>query len=136
MGMYTELVLKCRVRDTTPDGIKEVLRHMFGNNVEPETLPEHPFFKSPRWSLLGKCSSYYHHPEALSGIFESSNDWGDMYIFSRSDLKNYDNEIALFVDWITPYVDGYGKACIGWEWYEEDEAPTLIFVEVKYNENI
>jgi hypothetical protein len=129
MGMYTELVLKCEIKETAPEEVKEVLRYMFDNDgdYELDETPEHPFFKTPRWNSIGSCSSFYHHPKAVSNIYEND---GMMYIFNRSDLKNYDNEISLFVDWVTPYIDGYGKVCIGWEWYEEEESPTLLFVEV------
>jgi transposase InsO family protein len=42
-------------------------------------------------------------------------------------LKNYDNEIKHFIDWLTPYIDQEDGECIGWSWYEEDDKPTLLF---------
>lgn len=128
MGMYTELVLKIEVNKGIDEKAFNVLHYMFGGgNGEglENNLPDHPFFRLPRWSLIGKCSSFYHHPSNV-------NDWYDVdysstiYIFSRSDLKNYDDEINHFLDWVKPYVVPATGSCLGWVWYEEDEMPTLI----------
>ena len=126
MGMYTELVLKVEFEKNIDPLVYKILHHMFGDGEEPqERLPDHPFFDCPRWSFIGRCSSFYHHPENI-------NSWHDVdysssvRVFSRSDLKNYDNEIALFIDWVKPYVVPATGSCLGWVWYEEDEMPTLI----------
>lgn len=127
MGMYTELVLKCEVSGDSPDIVKNVVRHLFGGGDRPEQIPEHEFFKCHRWSSIGSGSSAYHLPEAISNVFKY--DWDEsLYVFSRSDLKNYDDEIAKFVDWITPHLVAHGETCIGWSWYEDDEKPTLIVI--------
>lgn len=122
MGMYTELVVKCNLQDNLPEEVENVLQYLFNRKTNiPKEVPKHPFFSCPRWTMIGSCSSYYHVPFALSKYEEG-------YIFSRSDLKEYDNEIEYFFDWIRPYIETYGtKICIGWSWYEEDDKPTLIF---------
>ena len=119
MGMYTELVLKCEVKDALPDEVRTMLNFLFNGGEIPIGLPEHPFFKCARWSMIGTCSSYYHVPFALSRFLEG-------HIFSRSDLKNYDNEIGLFLNWLHPYIDAFEGDCIGWKWYEEYRVPTLL----------
>ena len=121
MGMYTELLLKCRIKhtDVLPDMVISVLHHMFNGTPEPVDLPEHKFFSLPRWSLLGNSNSYYHIPWPSSKYEEN-------YLFSRSDLKNYSSEIEQFLDWISPYIDDADGCCIGWYWYEEENKPTLI----------
>lgn len=127
MGMYTELVLKCQIKEGVPRQVKEVLHYLFVDQTTgvPE-CPNHPFFKTPRWNFVGSSGSFYHHPKPVTHLYEV--DYADfMYIFSRSDLKNYDNEIALFLDWINPYLDHMPGECIGWTWYEEEEQPTLIY---------
>jgi hypothetical protein len=128
MGMYTELVLKCQIKDDLPDDVRAVLKHLFKGGDEPESLPDHEFFKSRRWSLIGRCSSFYHHPNAMSDYWTGHGDDDNRggYIFSRSDLKNYDGEIGHFIDWLMPYIDQDEGDCIGWEWYEEDDVPTLL----------
>lgn len=127
MGMYTELVLKCEVRGDAPDLVKQAVRHLFNNEDAPAELPDHEFFSCHRWEWIGSGSSAYHHPEAVKSLVKY--DWSeDINIFSRSDLKDYDDEISKFIDWIAPYLSAPGETCIGWKWYEEDEKPTLIII--------
>ncbi len=121
MGTYTELVLKCRLKRDMPKEALDVFDYLFGLGEKPATLPKHNFFSLPRWELVGRCSSYYHHPEAV-------NSYTEWRIFSRSDLKNYDDEIENFLDWAKPYIySASDRGCIGWTWYEEANEPTLIF---------
>jgi hypothetical protein len=129
MGMYTELVLKCQIKDDLPDDVRAVLKFLFKEGKEPTVLPDHEFFKCPRWSGIGQGSSFYHHPKAMSDYWTGHGDDDNRggYIFSRSDLKNYDGEIGHFIDWLMPYIDQDEGDCIGWEWYEEEEQPTLLF---------
>lgn len=120
MGMYTELLLKCKVKSDIPEEVKYILDYLFNNGDTPPILPEHSFFKCTRWEHIGNSCSYYHIP------WESSM-YKEGYIFSRSDLKNYDNEINLFLNWINPYIDSFDGDCIGYKWYEEDTKPTLLY---------
>jgi hypothetical protein len=125
VGMYTELVLKARVaRDKTPQQVMAVLAYMFGAGEKPTDLPNHPFFSKSRWDMIGKCSSFYHHPETLNDFNEEAR--SDVYIFSRSDIENYEREIEAFLDWVMPYLDEEHGQCVGWSWYEEERQPTLI----------
>lgn len=124
MGMYTELLLKCIIKKDAPENVKQVVKFLFSKEEQPDVLPEHEFFQCDRWQCIGSCSSYYHYPEAISSI---NVEFDELYIFSRSDLKNYDSEIEKFIDWLNPYVDTYEGMCIGWKWYEEDDQPTLIY---------
>ena len=123
MGMYTELVLKVRLTKNAP---RDIINHMFGDGSKPTSLPEHDFFKCPRWGCIGKCSSFYHHPESVNS-FPKFDFCDSDYLFSRSDLKNYNDEISLFIDWMQQYIEGETGDCIGWEWYEEDVVPTLLY---------
>ena len=119
--MYTELVLKCEVKADLPEDVEIILNYLFNDR---ETtlleLPKHKFFTLYRWKMLGSCNSYYHVPW-------SNSMYNEHYIFSRSDFKNYSNEIEEFIDWISPYIIGKSGTCIGWTWYEEDSQPTLIY---------
>lgn len=118
MGMYTEIIIKCSLKENLPETVNAVLNQLFNNEEEVENLPNHPFFSCPRWRAIGRCSSYYHIPWADAN-------YRDGYLFSRSDLKNYDNEIYLFFDWLDPYINELPNTCIGWSWYEEDDVPEL-----------
>jgi len=119
MGMYTELVFKAEVKKGIPPDVEAVLQYLFNDGAEPAGLDD-PFFRCERWMVIGHCSSYYHVPW-------NTSKYAEHYIFSRSDLKNYDGEIALFLDWVRPYLDEWPEKCIGWIWYEEEDEPTLIY---------
>lgn len=121
MGMYTELVIKANIVSDIPSDVDGILNYLFNDGVMPTELPEHRFFQTPRWDFIGRASSYYHVPQAISYYNKG-------YLFSRSDLKNYSSEIDLFIDWIKPYIDYSGGDCIGWKWYEESQTPTLIIL--------
>jgi len=119
MGMYTELLIKCMVRENLAPEVQGILDYLFLDKEKPKMLPNHDFFLASNWDLIGRCNSYYHIPMTI-------NYYKDRYLFSRSDIKNYGNEIGLFLGWFNPYIDTEEK-CIGWRWYEEDIFPTLIY---------
>lgn len=121
MGMYTELVIKADVKPNIPTIVESVLHYLFNNGDKPEIYPEHKFFTCDRWDMIGSCSSHYHIPWATSKYHNG-------YLFSRSDIKNYAEEIELFIDWIKPYLDEEEGKCIGWSWYEEDNEPELLYM--------
>ena len=127
MGMYTELVLKCQIKEDAPSEVKAVIAHMFGGAERPDSLPSHEFFSLSRWDGIGGCSSFYHHPEVVNS-YPKFDYTEASYIFSRSDIKNYGGEIESFIDWLKPYIYAFEGQCIGWSWYEEDLQPTLIIV--------
>jgi len=128
MGMYTEIYVRCHFKKDLPEEVLLILNDLFNdeNLVVENLLPDHPFFKCERWGLIGSWSSYYHIPFSLSKLWKDEID-SSYYLISRSDLKNYDNEIEKFFDWIMPYIDADDGDFIGYKLYEEDREPTLIF---------
>lgn len=131
MGMYTELLLKCEVKGGIDETAFQVLCHLFNKDPAPTQLPDHRFFGLPRWGHIGRACSFYHHPGSFSefttgGVeqYDLRNDGG--YIFSRSDLKNYEGEIEAFLQWVHPYIQELDGKCIGWLWYEEWDCPKLL----------
>lgn len=122
MGMYTEIVISTRIKNI-PE-VVEVLKYMAGITETQPKLPDHPLFKTPRWTCLFKMSSYYFTPRATV-LFEWDDIGGYWCLISRSDLKNYDQEIEQFFDWIKSFVDhAYGEM-IGYSRYEETREPTI-----------
>jgi len=121
MGYYTELVLKANVKRELPANVESVLRQLFndGPEIVTEDLPNHQFFRCQRWSLIGASNSFYHVPW-------TSSKYQGRYIFSRSDMKNYENEIEKFIDWLSPYLDEMDGKCIGWIFGEDDDKPKLL----------
>jgi hypothetical protein len=124
--MYTELVLNLTLKRSTPPEALAVLRHLANQDEEPAALPDHPFFKTPRWGMVMQCSSHYFVPFALSKL-HTTGYTDEFYLSTRSDLKNYANEIDLFVDWLTPYIDAIDGDFLGYKRYEENESPTLLY---------
>ena len=125
MGMYTELNIGVNLRTSTPDNIIKILSYMLGNNYNDNIeITNHPLFSTGRWEYMLRCDSYY-----FDGRTDSSMEYDDIgknyQLNVRCNLKNYNNEISLFLDFIQPYLDTYGS--LGYTRYEECEDPTLIY---------
>lgn len=125
MGMYTELVMSCRIKNEP--AVIGVLKYMVGEDVDKPTLPDHELFKCDRWQIMLQCSSYYFVPDAVHLL--KYDDIGKYWCFiNRSDFKNYGDEVAKFIDWITPHIEANGKM-IGYSRYEETKEPTIYYGE-------
>lgn len=122
MGMYTELVMATRVKKDS-DAVP-ILKYMTGQSDIPSQLPDHPLFQTPRWIMLLSCSSYYFVPRSIH-MFEYDEIGNYWVLISRADLKNYDNEVALFLDWIRPHLEADADDMIGYSRYEETREPTI-----------
>ena len=129
MGMYTELHYNVELIENVPEEVLDVLRHMLytGEEMLPEPpLPDHALFESDRWHYMLVMDSYY-----FSGDTHSTLRYDDIskeYTLSiRCNLKNYDNEIEKFIDWIHPYIAKEVGDFLGFWRYEEVNTPTLIF---------
>lgn len=135
MGMYTEIVCGFSLRSDTPDEVITALKTMtreYEDHPEGWTPPEHELFKCERWTMVLSCASYYFgfsRSHKLLVWDEISNTW---MLSARASLKNYDNEIEKFFDWIKPYVESGSGATnmIGYSMYEEASEPTLYYAEV------
>lgn len=127
--MYTELVLGARLKEDTPRHIIEMLKVIFRHN---ERLPEKYSDwedKFPNIRCIPFGSSYYfavQDDHSRLSYDDISKDWT---ITIRCNIKNYNNEIQNFIDWLTPYMRGSGldRDFLGYYLYEEDLKPTLIW---------
>lgn len=118
MGMYTELLLKCNIRKGEKlNKIREYLK--FEGNI---TLTD-----TPRSMQIFRGGSYYHHPESIISLEDDYRDGA--YLFARFDIKNYDGDIEVFLDWLSDAVDELDEKCVGWYWYEEEDKPTLLIMD-------
>lgn len=126
MGMYTEIFFRAEV-DPEAFEIIEAL-----NGGDEREWPDHPFFSCPRCDLITNGSSYY-FPQADHYRAERVDHYtGPSYHLSfRANLKNYDDEIDKFFDWVTPHVreSGGEKTFIGYSQYEESDEPRLYYKE-------
>lgn len=128
MGMYTELHFNVELKEDVPPEVVAVLKYMLNresNAVEPP-LPDHPLFQCFRWRGMLQCDSYYFRADTHSTL--RFDDIGrSYYLCIRCNLKNYDDEIEKFVDWIMPYIDAIDGDFLGFSRYEETEVPTLLY---------
>lgn len=131
MGMYTEFVFAIELKKETPKDIIKILAFMVDESEEeeyPTDLPKHEFFETARWNRLFISSSSY-----FEGITSSKLIFDDIsktyFLTTRSNLKNSNKEIEKFLNWIKPYIEGYGHKFLGYTRHEEDKEPTLIYLD-------
>ena len=133
MGMYTEILFRAEMVQNWAEDPKvkmaietlSVVESPYIEDGQRSLLPDHPFFDCHRWQLLSRCDSYYFP-------FGNHNNWvhdhqGGYYWSFRANLKNYDDEIAQFFDWIDPYLREPEGEFLGYSLYEEDNSPSLYF---------
>lgn len=131
MGMYTELILGCTLKEETPKICIEALDCVINN----KSLDNHPkkdeierFIEHYDLQYLFCSSSYYFgacHPTRFFNFNRIRNKW---IIITRSNLKNYRNQIENFLDYISDYVDcgsGYDNDIYAYVQYEESPFPTI-----------
>lgn len=124
MGMYTELFISTMVRDDPKAA--SVLKHMLEAPGEPPELPDHPLFKCDRWDFMLRCNSYYFVPRSVH-VFEFDEISKGWVFISRSDFKNYSQEIEKFIDWLRPHLACGADEMIGYYRYEQSREPTIIY---------
>lgn len=115
MGYYTEVKCDLVLKKETPKKVVNLLRKImverdfsmggrtsWSVGEEPRPDIDHPFADCPRWSTL-LCSEIWGCKERSA--FQENGKDGTFTLIIRGDLKNYDDEIELFSDWIKPCVD-------------------------------
>jgi len=128
VGMYTKLHCNIKIKKAANECI-EILKYMLGQKEKIDfEIPKHDFFKEEsRWDFMLKCCSCYFTDSQNSNLKEGY----DGYILHCDcDFKNYENEIELFLDWISQYgnYNNYYEF-IGYEIYEENKYPNLIYMK-------
>ena len=133
MGMYTELNISVEVK--ADENTRAILEYMVGAGEGELTvkLPKNPLFLSPRWAYMLCSDSFYFDHTAQSSLVDRET-WNeeehDTRILNvRCDLKNYEDEIEHFLQWIYTFTTTRGF--IGYMRYEERANPTLIYFTEK-----
>ena len=126
MGDYTRIKFYAKLRSDTPASVLEVLRATFTSEeaVSKELRPDHPFFRAPRWEPLFQCTSVYFETPGSRGLVEGKT----TILQFHSSLKNYDDEIEKFCDWIGPYLAEPPGTVVGERQFIGD--PILLIVGV------
>ena len=125
MGMYTEFHFNSELKGSTPPEVLEILKYMVGVIYTEPPTPDDPLFLTDRWRYMLQMDSYYFDADTHSTIRHDSQ--GGWYLSIRCNLKNYDDEIKKFIEWIRPYLNKNGGEFLGFYRYEEREEPTLIY---------
>jgi hypothetical protein len=107
-----------------------VLFKLVNGNAFNGSEPKHDFFKSQRVFLLRSAGSYS-FPGTTEPSFKYDEIAKQWYLHFRTNIKNYDNEIEKFLDWIKPYIkQGSGAANFyAIVTYEEDVIPTIYYLD-------
>jgi hypothetical protein len=126
VGMYTALHLGIELKSDTPGEVKEILKAMVAGIEPKQTPPDHPFFKIRGWHwTLVSDSYYFKHQSHVEFKYDTT---AKRYFLSVTcNLKNYDEDIEKFLDWLTPYINASPGDWLGYTMYEEDTRPTNIF---------
>ena len=132
MGMYTEFHFNAELVKDLPKEVENILKYMIGESdgedISPPDLPNHKLFSTPRWQVMLMGDSYYFAADTISTL-RYDNITNSHFLCIRCSFKNYDSEIELFLDWISPYIEMDSGEFLGFYRYEMDEIPTLIYHE-------
>lgn len=130
MGMYTELIFGARLKEETPDQVINALKYMVGDTKEkPENFP----LPEGRCDWLFQGGSYYFgvvDPVSKIWFDKIANAW---IISTRSNIKNYEDEIETFLTWIKPHIEsGSGeREMYAIVIYEEQSEPDIYYLHEK-----
>ena len=127
MGMYTELIFGAELKKETPNEVIEALKYMLGEVKEkPNNFP----LPDGRCEWLFQGGSYYFAiNESVNKMWldEIDNCW---HISTRSNIKNYEDEIETFLEWIKPHIDsGSGDRDMYAITIYESGEPVLYFLD-------
>ncbi|MHB1098682.1 MAG: hypothetical protein ACYCZR_03930 [Burkholderiales bacterium] len=131
MGMYTEFHFNSALHSDVPTNVLEILDYMIGTD-EFEPVITDPWSaqaelsQTPYWPIMLRCDSYYFDADTINTL-RYDDIANQHYLCIRSNLKNYDDKIKKFIDWIMPYLDKYDGEFLGFSRYEESNEPTLIY---------
>lgn len=127
--MYTELIFGASLKKETPLAVINALKYMIGELKEkPSDFP----LPEGRCEWLFQSGNYYF---AVNNSVKTMwfDDIGKNWVIStRSGIKNYENEIETFLEWIKPHLDqGSGsRDMYAVVIYEEQDEPTIYYLDI------
>ncbi|MBW1784682.1 MAG: hypothetical protein JRL30_28545 [Deltaproteobacteria bacterium] len=136
MGDYTELHYFVELKQETPSHVIDILNLLvWPKDMDYDTrkalleaiqLPDHHFFRTPRWEGIFLGESYYHSTRNMRKFVfdEISEAW---FLSVNTQLKNYDREFQEFIDWADPYIEAFSGELLGYYHDEYSNCPFLIF---------
>ena len=126
MGDYTRFKFSAHLKPDAPKEVIEAIQLLLSEDDDnTPTYPTHPFFQDSRRTLvLMGGSAYFDTPEPP--IFEEKD--GAWYLSCHSSLKNYDDTIEKFCDWIGQYVGESDGAIVGEREFEYADDATMLML--------
>ncbi|NHR04381.1 hypothetical protein HA052_04145 [Chromobacterium haemolyticum] len=124
MGDYTRIKFRAKLREDTPANVLAVFDAASRGEADNlESLPDADFFKDERWTMVfNGASAYFQTPEKCQVAVED----GLASVSFHSSVKNYDDVIEKFFDWISPYLAETPGGILGeYEW-TSDQPETVI----------
>ena len=155
--MYTEFIFGCSLKKDTPKECIDALDYVINGEVKkpryenPLTYAEKQYNNSniERTTPIGElrafidlydlerlflsCSYYFDAPPVKRFYFDDIDKC--YHISTRSNLKDYTNQIETFIDYIKPYIDGGSgiRDVFAYVMYEEDDFPTIYALDGTYD---
>ena len=127
--MYTELIFGASLKEDTPKKVIGILKYMVGDYTEEPK--DYPFPEDSRHSWMLRSGSYYFGVNQGSSSLRYDEIKKSWVLNTRSNIKNYENEIESFLVWIKPWIS-QGSGCrdmYAIVIYEEQEEPELFYLD-------
>lgn len=138
MGMYTRLVLDVKLRQDTPDAMVELIHLLCQYSGVPGKIERveaildlnrglyHEFFHTWRSLWMFRCTGGFGETEIPYFVRCDDGTYQLRLVFS---VKNYEDCIELFLDWVSPFLIKYPEDTVVGEYqYEEAEKESTIIV--------
>jgi hypothetical protein len=126
MGMFTELFLTCDIKKDAEERVIRWLKAQVDDReieVIRNLCPEELIGTNFEFGLLG--GSYYFYGQPFL-VFEYDHISQTYHLTLLTNIKNYSDEIRLFLDVISINLSAYDGEFIGYERYEENAVPDLL----------
>jgi hypothetical protein len=117
--MYTEIFVNVDLKRGVPDEVIEILKAICGEGDE-SALQDKP----RRWSMLFYDGGYL-PATSCRNLTLSDGQWS---LLGKGSIKNYENEIEEFFDWLRPWINAEKGEFIGYLRYETSLLPELVLM--------
>lgn len=128
MGMYTQLSIDISIDTDKIQELKQFLPGLLDSRVNIGNAPDHPFFRTPRYpGFLLRSDGIFKPDSSLRECYP-----GGWWLKVETCLKNYDNEIQHFLDWLSTYVSDSDGPCGTYKYEEDCEYSTVYWENDKF----
>jgi len=116
--------LEFTLQKNVPKHVVNLLKYLMRNIETPfhediERTREIPFFDCRQWNMIATGTSVHYTLDGTSKLIKEYD--GIYIIFIKSSIRNKDNAIALFLDWMLPYIDSITDTYLGYSDDDKDD---------------